>query len=129
MPRYRARYLDPEGERYGLPTYPWRSAPVGLYTRRQLRAMDMAPGGQPVAAQVMWRRRGDEVVAYLYDLSQARRKRTATPAVLAAIGKALTARRTCSTCCEVRPYFIPRRFGECLDCAEDAGRLARTEAA
>ena len=129
MARYMHRYLDPEGERYGLPTYPWQSAPLGLYTRRQLREMGMAPGGQPIAAQVMWRRRGDEVVAYLYDLSQARRKRTATPAVLVAVGKALTARRTCSTCGEVRPYFIPRRFGECLDCAEDAGRLARTEAA
>jgi len=120
MALYRARYLDPEGERYGLPTYPWRSAPLGLYTRRQLRAMDLAPGGQPIAAQVMWRRRGDEVVAYLYDLAAARPKRTATPAVLTAVGKALTARRTCDTCQQVKPYFIRRSLGECFDCAEGA---------
>jgi hypothetical protein len=120
MSRYRAGYLDPEGERYGLPTYPWRSAPLGLATRRQLRDRGLCPGGQPIAAQVMWRRRGDEVVAYLYDVALARPKRTATPAVLAAIGKALEARRTCSTCGEVRGYTIPRRFGECLDCAEPA---------
>jgi hypothetical protein len=68
----------------------------------------------------MWRRRGDEVVAYLYDVALARPKRTATPPVLAAIAKALEARRTCSTCGEVREYTIPRRFGECLDCAEPA---------
>ena len=127
MARYLARFNDPDGAVYGLPTYPWQSAPIGLYTRRQLRDMGRCPGGQPVAAQVMWRRRREDAVAYLYDLSQTRPKRVATPAVLVAVGKALTARRTCSTCREVRPYFIPRRFGECLDCAEDAGRLARTE--
>jgi hypothetical protein len=69
----------------------------------------------------MWRRRGDDVVAYLYDVATARPKRTATPAVLRAVARALEARRTCSTCGEIRDYFIPRRFGECLDCAEDSG--------
>jgi hypothetical protein len=121
MTRYRARYLDPEGDRYGLPTYPWKSAPLGLATRRQLRDRGLCPGGQPIAAQVMWRRRGDDVVAYLYDVATARPKRTATPAVLRAVARALEARRTCSTCGEIRDYFIPRRFGECLDCAEDPG--------
>jgi hypothetical protein len=53
MTRYRARYLDPEGDRYGLPAYPWQSAPLGLATRRQLRDRGLCPGGQPIAAQVM----------------------------------------------------------------------------
>jgi hypothetical protein len=118
MSRYRSRYLDPEGDRYGLPTYPWGFAPLGLATRRQLRARGLCPGGQEIAAQVMWRRRGDEVVAFLYDVATARPKRTATPAVLAAVARALEARRTCPSCREVKDYFIPRRYGECLDCAE-----------
>jgi hypothetical protein len=126
MARYLARFCDPDGDRYGLPTYPWRSAPLGLATRRQLRARGLCPGGAPIAAQVMWRRRGDDVVAYLYDVATAKPKRTATPAVLRAVARALEARRTCPTCLEVREYVIPRRYGECLDCAEPAHR---TEAA
>jgi hypothetical protein len=31
-------FYDPDGERYGLPTYPYHSAPAGLLTIRQLRA-------------------------------------------------------------------------------------------
>ena len=122
MPRYQLRYLDPDGARYRLPTYPWRFAPDGLATRRQLRALGLCPGGRPPVAQVMWRRRGRnghaDAVAYLYDLATARPKRTAGPAVRAALGKALTARRTCPTCGRVCGYVIPRRYGECLDCAQ-----------
>ena len=122
MSRYLARYLDPQGERYGLPTFPWGMAPAGLVTRRQLRAEGLCPGGQPIAAQVMWRRRKGEAVAYLYHLAAARPKRTATPAVLAALGRAMTARRTCPTCRQIREYVIPRRFGECLACAPEVTR-------
>ena len=43
-------------------------------------------------------------------------QRTATDAQRAAIGKALLARRTCPDCTQVKPYYIPRRYGECLDC-------------
>ncbi|GLW68447.1 hypothetical protein Kpho02_07460 [Kitasatospora phosalacinea] len=53
----RPRFWDPTGERFGIPTYPWRLAPDGLKTRRQLRACGLRPGGQPVAAQVLWRSR------------------------------------------------------------------------
>jgi hypothetical protein len=129
MTRYRARYLDPEGDRYGLPTYPWRSAPLGLATRRQLRDRGLCPGGRPIAAQVKWRRRGDDVVAYLYDVATARPKRTATPAVLRALARALEARRTCPTCREVRDYVNPRSLGDCLDCAEDPAPTTPQEAA
>ncbi|BCJ65881.1 RRQRL motif-containing zinc-binding protein [Polymorphospora rubra] len=118
MARTRAAFHDPEGDRYGLPTFWWRGAPPGYATRRQLRAAGLRPGGQPIAAQVMWRGVGGDRVAYLYKVDLARPKRTATPAQRAAIDKALLARRTCSTCHTVRWYFIPRSLGECLDCAE-----------
>jgi hypothetical protein len=107
-------FYDPTGARYGLPTYPFKFAPEGLATRRQLRVRDLRPGGQDPAAQILWRR--GKRVAYLYRLDLAVPKRTATPAQRAAIGKALTARRTCPTCQQVKDYYIPRRSGECLDC-------------
>ena len=43
-------------------------------------------------------------------------KRQATPAQLAAIAKALRARRTCPICGTEKPYYIPRSLGECPDC-------------
>ncbi|MGC5378543.1 RRQRL motif-containing zinc-binding protein [Micromonospora sp. DT68] len=123
MSRIRAAYFDPDGTRYGIPTYWWKGAPPGYATRRQLTAAGLRPGGQPVAAQVLWRGVGGTRTAYLYRVDLAAPKRTATPAQRAAIGKALTARRTCPTCQTVRPYVIPRSLGECVDCAypqEDA---------
>ena len=107
---------DPTGRHHGgLPTFPYRFAPDGLFTRRQLRAKGLRPGGQDIAAQILWRK--GKRVAYLYDITKALPKREATPAQLAAIGKALQARRTCTTCGQIQPYYIPRRYGECLDCA------------
>ena len=115
--RYLAKFDDPTGERHGLPTYPWKTAPTGLATRRQLRIAGLAPGGHDPVAQVMWRGRGGDRVAFLYDVTLARPKRAASPAVMAAIDKALTARRTCASCGVVRPYYIPTSLGECLHCA------------
>lgn len=117
MARIRAAFHDPDGDRYGIPTFWWQGAPDGYATRRQLRARGLCPGGQQIAAQILWRGVGGIRVAYLYRLDLARPKRTATPAQLWAIRKALRARRTCPTCRRVRPYYIPRSFGECLNCA------------
>jgi hypothetical protein len=117
MPRVRAAFHDPTGRRYGIPTYWWLGAPDGYATRRQLRQRGLRPGGQPVAAQILWRGVGGTRVAYLYRVDLARPKRTASLAQLAAVGKALRARRTCATCQQVRDYTIPRSLGECLDCA------------
>jgi hypothetical protein len=114
------RFYDPAGTRYGVPTYPYRWAPAGLLTRRQLRALGLRPGGQEVAAQILWRR--GTRVAYLYRRDLAVPKRTATPAQLAAIARALRARRTCPTCGIEKPYYIPRSLGECLDCADGGTR-------
>jgi len=46
-------FYDPDGSRYGLPTYPWHCAPGGLATRRQLRASGLQPARQPVTAQII----------------------------------------------------------------------------
>jgi len=109
-------FYDPDGRRYGLPTYPYRLAPDGLLTIRQLRAKGLRPGGQDIAAQILWRHRKHRRVAYLYRIQDAKPKRQATAAQLAAIGKALAARRTCPSCGIEKPYCIPRSRGECNDC-------------
>ena len=97
-----------------FPTYPYRLAPNGLATRRQLRAAGLRPGGHDPVAQILWRR--GKRIAYLYRLDLAAPKRTATPAQREAIAKALLARRTCRVCGLVQPYYIRRRYGCCLDC-------------
>jgi hypothetical protein len=112
-------FYDPDGQRYGLPTYPWRFAPDGLLTMRQLRAKGLRPGGQDIAAQILWRHRRQRRVAYLYREDISMPKRQATTAQLAAIGKALQARRTCPTCGDHKSYCIPRSRGECNDCADN----------
>jgi hypothetical protein len=119
---YRQAFMDPAGTRFGIPTYPWRMAPAGLATRRQLTAAGLRPGGQPVAAQVMWcsRRRRTEV-AYLYAIESAKPKRTPSPAQVVALSRALAARRRCPGCGQDRGYVIPARWGECHVCAELAG--------
>ena len=107
-------FFDPTGARYGLPTFGYDSAPTGLLTRRQLRAAGLRPNGQPITAQLLWRK--GKRVAYLYRRDLAAPVKPATPAQLAAVAKALTARRTCRECGITRPYYIPRRTGACLDC-------------
>src|SRR5215469_8646339 len=110
-------FYDPDGVRYGRPTYPYHWAPEGLLTIRQLRARGLRPGGQDIAGQILWRHRRQRRVAYLYREDQAKSKRTATTAQLTAIAKALRARRTCLTCGTERPYYIPRSTHECNDCS------------
>jgi hypothetical protein len=110
------QFYDPDGTRHGIPTYPYRWAPKGLLTIRQLRARGLRPGGQPVTAQILWTHHGRRRVAYLYRADLAVAKRQATPAQLAAIGKALAARRTCAACGTEKDYCMPRSTGQCNDC-------------
>ncbi|MFC4115062.1 MULTISPECIES: RRQRL motif-containing zinc-binding protein [Nonomuraea] len=121
--RVRARFWDPTGDRYGIPTYPWKMAPSHLRTLRQLTAEGLRPGGQGVQAQVLWcsRRYGAPGVrtAYLYDVRFALPKRTATLRQRAALSKANAARRTCPECLTDVGYVLPRHLGTCLDCAEE----------
>ena len=114
------RFFDPDGARYGAPTYPWRLAPEGLATRRQLRAGGLRPGGQPVAAQIMWRSRRYNAgvrVAYLFRLELALPVRPMTPAKWAALAKAMQARQICTECGTDAGYCIPTSLGMCTTCA------------
>lgn len=120
MPSAFGKCYDPSGARYGVPTYPWRLAPDGLATRRQLRARGLRPGGQNIAAQVMRRnrrRRGGVQVAFLYELDRAKKVRPMTPGKWAALAKAMTARRTCPNCRQDVGYCIPASLGMCVTCA------------
>lgn len=115
-----SRFYDPTGARYGTPTYPFRLAPDGMATRRQLRANGLRPGGQPVAAQLMWRSRrarGDVRLAYLYRVDLARPVRPMTPAKWSALAAAMLARRTCPVCKTDAGYVIPTSLGTCVPCA------------
>ncbi|KAB8192583.1 hypothetical protein FH608_024080 [Nonomuraea phyllanthi] len=129
MSRIRALFWDPAGERYGIPTYPWKMAPPHLLTLRQLTAGGLRPGGQGVQAQVLWRSRryrtrGGVRAAYLYDVRFALPKRTPTTAQCAALAKANAARRTCPVCERDVGYVLPRHLGTCLDCAEAVAAAA-----
>ncbi len=115
-------FYDPTGRRYGFPTYPYRYAPAWLVTRRQLRGLGLRPDGHDPVAQILWRHRAQLRTAYLYRLDLAKPKRTATPAQLTAVAKALTARRTCRRCGFTWPYYIPRRTGACLRCEPGGAR-------
>ncbi|MFF1470104.1 RRQRL motif-containing zinc-binding protein [Streptomyces mirabilis] len=109
---------DPSGSQFGIPTYPWRYAPKGLATRRQLRARGLRPGGQQIAAQVLRpRHRRGPLTAYLYRVDRAKPVRPMTPARWAALAKANLARRTCPTCRTDAGYVIPTSLGMCVPCA------------
>ncbi|WP_128818099.1 RRQRL motif-containing zinc-binding protein [Streptomyces sp. S063] len=124
------RFYDPTGSRYGVPTFPWRMAPDGYATRRQLRAVGLRPGGQDIAAQVLWHSRrywakgtSPVRVAYLYRIDLAKTVRPMTPAKWAALAKANTARQVCPECRTDAGYRIPTSLGMCVTCA-DSPQLA-----
>ncbi|MDH6434754.1 hypothetical protein M2158_003231 [Streptomyces sp. SAI-144] len=112
------RFWDPDGIKFGIPTYPWRLAPDGLATRRQLRKQGLRPGGQDVAAQILRpRRRREPLTAYLYRIDLALPVRPMTPARWAALAKANAARRHCPECRRDAGYVIPPTLGMCVTCA------------
>ncbi|MEU4694334.1 RRQRL motif-containing zinc-binding protein [Actinoplanes sp. NPDC023714] len=118
----RVEFYDPTGQRYGFPTFPYRQAPDGLATRRQLRADGLSPGGYDPVAQILWRHGKTRRVAYLYRRDLAKRKRVASPAQLTVIQRMLTGRRTCPTCGITRDYYIPIRTGVCFGCDTGGAR-------
>lgn len=117
------RFLDTDGSRYGLPTYPWGTAWVlaeDLATRKQLAAMNLRPGTDPVA-QLMWtsrRAKNGVRTAALYRISGAKPKQEFTEARARGLDAAMRARRTCPTCQLVFIYVIPTSLGECPACHE-----------
>ncbi|MCX5083411.1 RRQRL motif-containing zinc-binding protein [Streptomyces sp. NBC_00401] len=115
-----ARCYDPSGARYGIPTYPWKFAPDGLCTRRQLRERGLRPGGQPIAAQLMRtsrRRKAGAAFAYLYRVDCAKPVRPMTSRKWGALALAMVARRTCPVCRITYGYCLPTSLGMCLICA------------
>ncbi|MFJ8097035.1 RRQRL motif-containing zinc-binding protein [Streptomyces griseofuscus] len=101
-----------------IPVYPWRLAPDGLATIRQLRALGLRPGGQDVVAQIERpRRRRGPLVAYLYRLDLAKPVRPMTSAKREGLAKANRARRICPQCRTDAGYVIPASLGMCTPCA------------
>ncbi|KZM73304.1 RRQRL motif-containing zinc-binding protein [Nocardia terpenica] len=85
---------DVTGERFGVPTYEWGTAPAGYATRRQLRGLRLRPNGQDIAALVVVPRRdGGEPLraAYLYRIDLAAPKREPTSAQREAVANATRA--------------------------------------
>jgi len=113
-----AKCFDPNGARFGIPTYPWRMAPDGYATRRQLRTQGLRPGGQPVAAQVMVinSKAGTPRVAYLYRVDLAVPVRPMTSRKWGALALAMLARRTCPSCRVTYSYCLSTRHGICGLC-------------
>ncbi len=123
MSRGHREFWDPAGARFGVPTWPWRMAPSGLATRRQLAAAGLRPAGRPPAGKVCWTsrrrspgRRPRTRFALVYWVELAAARRGPTPAQLVALAKADPARRTRPCCGRVQGYVIPLSLGECLDC-------------
>lgn len=109
----------PDGRRWpgrvrnGLPEFKFGLAPAGLSTRRQLRERGLSRGGQEPFARLVWKR--DQRFAWLYVDAKARAKRTPSDKQLAAVQKALAARKVCAECGPVEHYVrtSDRLCGEC----------------
>lgn len=98
----------------GLPAFRFRAAPSGLATRRQLRAAGLCPGGLAPVAVLVWRRGHRR--AWLYRLDAARPKRCPSAAQVAALGRAMAARRWCGSCRRDAGYVVPRSTRRCWSC-------------
>jgi len=104
-------------EQNGLPTWRYGRAPAGLVTRRQMREAGLAPGGAEPVAQLVFTHRRREVRALLWDRAELVTKRVSSPAQLAALDKAMAARRWCPSCQTDAGYCVPVSLGECIGCA------------
>ena len=99
--------------RDGLPEFRFGQAPAGLSTRRQLRERGLSRGEQEPFAKLTWRR--DRRFAWLYVDAKARAKRTPSDKQLAAVNKALAARKVCAECGPVE-HFVRTTDQLCGDC-------------
>ncbi|SDM76673.1 RRQRL motif-containing zinc-binding protein [Streptomyces wuyuanensis] len=98
-----------------IPVYPWRQAPAGLATRRQLRDMGLRPGGHDPVAEIECRRGLRR--AWLYRIDLAAPKIPMTLAKEASLDKAMAARQTCPKCRRRYHHCLPlRTLGTCLEC-------------
>ncbi|HEY1969099.1 MAG TPA: RRQRL motif-containing zinc-binding protein [Pseudonocardia sp.] len=107
-------------EQNDLRTWRFAEVPAGSVTRRQMRAVRLAPGGAQLVGQVVFthrRRLGVEVRALLWDRQELVAKRVASSAQMVALSRALAARRWCPGCCRDVGYCVPTSLGRCVDCA------------
>jgi hypothetical protein len=108
--------VDP-GDDGTFPVHPWRQAPPGLATRRQLRAMRLRPGGHEPVGRIECR--GGKRWAWLYRVDLALPIRPMTLAKEIALDKAMAKRQTCGSCRRRYSYCLPlKTLGACLECAE-----------
>ena len=99
--------------RNGLPEFRFGQAPAGLSTRRQLRERGLSRGGQEPFARLTWKR--DRRFAWLYVDDKAKAKRTPSDKQLAAVNKALAARKVCAECGPVE-HCVRTTDQLCGDC-------------
>ncbi|MEU8227312.1 RRQRL motif-containing zinc-binding protein [Kribbella sp. NPDC048915] len=99
--------------RNGLPEFRFGQAPSGLSTRRQLRERGLSRGGQEPFARLTWKR--DRRFAWLYVDDKAKAKRTPSGKQLAAVNKALAARKVCAGCGPVE-HCVRTTDQLCGDC-------------
>jgi hypothetical protein len=98
-----------------LPVYPWRQAPQGLATRRQLRQLRLRPGGQDPVAEIECR--GGKRRAWLYEIDKALPIRPMTFAKEVALDKAMAKRQTCPSCSRRYYHCLSlKSLGSCLEC-------------
>ncbi|MFE5596279.1 RRQRL motif-containing zinc-binding protein [Streptomyces sp. NPDC056549] len=94
-----------------------RACPEGLVTRRQLRALELSPGGHGPVAVLRCKGcsfRPDQACihptrAWLYSLAFAQPKRTPTLAQEEALDRAMAARSTCPQCRRRYHFCLPLR--------------------
>ena len=118
------------GTHWGRPVFGHSAAPAGLATVRQLRTKGLRPGGQDVAAWLVFGHRRPfrrEEIAALYRVDQALPVRPMTPGRVRALEAAMRARRTCPECGHLKPYVIPTSTRQCWDCAADEINNTTTE--
>jgi hypothetical protein len=99
--------------RNGLPEFRFGQAPAGLSTRRQLRKRGLSRGGQEPFARLTWQR--DRRFAWLYVDDKAKAKRIPSDKQLAAVDKALAARKVCAECGSV-DHCVRTTDQLCGDC-------------
>ena len=96
------------------PPTPSAGHPTGLLTIRQLRAKGLRPGGQDIAAQILWRRRRARTSAASPTstaMTSPCPSGTPPPPSSPPSAKALRARRTCPTCGTEKDLLHPALNG------------------
>jgi len=82
-----------------------------------MRTEGLAPASAWPVGQLVFSHRRREVRALLYDRAELVAKRVPSAAELAALDRALAARRRCPACGWDVGYCIPTSLGCCVDCA------------